>query len=241
MTPVRALCAALLAAALSSSLENPGTPHPGQEGAPAVETGRLAVYFRDEMVGSEDYVWTEDEFGFTLEAVARMTKPLDLDVEKLTIRLNKSFIAQSYGFKGSIGGLDQKVESVFSEGRAANVLTFSDRETRMDAQVRRDTVLLPNPLFSPYLVLAKRFRCGLAEKKEFSAYIIPQLEVPLTVEPVEGAPCRLAVDMAGVRVEIETDARGSLIELVIPSQSLRVKNGSAINPGDTRLTKPGKK
>lgn len=229
MTPKQIVSTALLAGALILPNGLSGTPRPGQESGALVESGRLSVYFRDEMVGYEDYVWTGDEFGYTLEVIARMTKPLDLDVERLTIRLNRSFVAQSYGFKGSIGGLDQEVESVLSEGRAANVLTFGGQETRMDAQVRRDAFLLPNPLFSPYLVLTKKFGCGLAEKGEFSAYLIPQMEIPLTVEPVEGAPCRLAVGMGGVRIEIETDADGRLLELVIPSQSLRVKNS-----GDTR-------
>ena len=102
------------------------------------------------------------------------------------------------------------------------IQTFAGQESRLEAQVRRDAFLLPNPLFSPFLVLTKRFRCGVSEKGEFAGYIIPQMVIPLAVEPVEGAPCRLALAMAGVRVEIDTDADGNLLVLAIPSQNLKV-------------------
>jgi hypothetical protein len=194
----------------------------GEAGAPPVEKGRLSVYFRDEMVGFEDYIWSEDEFGYTLEVVGRMTKPLDLVVDRLTIHLNKSFIAYSFIFKGSIGGVGQEVVGSLADGKVSGVQTFAGRESRLEARVRRDAFLLPNPLFSPYLVLTKRFRCGVSEKGEFAGYIIPQMEIPLAVEPVEGAPCRLVLAMAGVRVEIETDADGNLLGLAIPSQNLKV-------------------
>jgi hypothetical protein len=220
--PVLAGPLILAALAVLSGVSSGGRPLAG--GAAPAERGRLAVYFRDEMVGFEEYTWTEDDFGYTLDVVGRMTKPLDLVVDRLTIRLNKSFIAYSYLFRGSIGGVSQEVASALSDGTASNVMSFGGQETRMDAQVRRDAFLLPNPLFSPYLVLTKRFRCGLAEKGELAAYIIPQLEVSLGVEPIEGAPCRLALTMAGVRVEVETDTEGSLRSLAIPSQSLVVKN-----------------
>lgn len=209
-----------------SRMDSQSTP-----GLSSAERGRLSVYFREEMVGFEDYSWSEDEFGYSLDVTGRMTKPLDLEVERLTLHLNRSFIPYSYIFKGTIGGLSQEVTSSLSEGKADNILIVSGRESRVEAQVRRDAFLLPNPLFSPYIVLAKKFRCALAEKIECSAYIIPQMEIPLTVEPVEGSPCRLALAMAGVRVELETDGDGKLLSLLIPAQSLKVLR----NSGDTRL------
>jgi hypothetical protein len=225
MRPIRKTAAALL---VLTSLVAAARANPRLRGAPAgAERGRLSVYFRDEMVGFEDYAWSEDEFGYTLEVTGRMTKPLDLVIERMTLHLNKSFIPLSYIFKGTIGGISQEVTSSLSEGRAENVLVAAGAESRFEAQVRRDAFLLPNPMFSPYLVLAKKFRCGLAEKADCSAYIIPQMEIPLTVEPVADAPCRLALSMAGVRSELETDPDGSLLSLVIPDQSLKVVRNPA--------------
>ena len=226
MKPSRAWTAVLCLAVLAGLSGAAGTEGFRENSAVSSEKGRLSVYFRDEMVGFEDYVWSEDDFGYTLEVIGRMTKPLDLDVERLTIHLNKSFIAYSYIFKGSIGGLRQEVTSHLSEGRVTHILTFAGQETRLEAQVRRDAFLLPNPLFSPYVVLTKKFRCGQTEKADCAAYIIPQMEVPLRVEPVEGAPCRLALAMAGVQVEVETDADGNLLSLLIPSQNLKVTKNS---------------
>jgi len=201
----------------------------------STEKGRLSVYFREEMVGFEDYSWSEDEFGYTLEVTGRMTKPLDLEIERLIIHLNKSFIPYSYIFKGAIGGLSQEVTSSLSDGKADTIQVVSGRETRFESQVRRDAFLLPNPLFSPYIVLARKFRCGLAEKAECMAYIIPQMEIPLAVEPQEGSPCRLTLAMAGVRIEIETDCDGNLLGLWIPAQSLRVVSNSKNQAGLTGI------
>lgn len=82
--------------------------------------------------------------------------------------------------------------------------------------------LLPNLIFSPYLVLAKKYRCDLEERIELSAYIIPQLEVRFTLESQEGAPCSLMLELEGIKIELQTDDHEDLKAILIPAQKLEV-------------------
>ena len=186
------------------------------------EEGVLYIYFREEKVGYEEYVWRSDERGFVLEASGQMTKPVPLEITQLVLHLDKSFIPWGFYFKGSVGGVNQEIASSISEGEVKNIIRVSGQESEFEAKIKRDAFLLPNAIFSPYIVLTKKFRCGLEEKAEFSAYIIPQLEVSFTLESKEETPCVLIQRLGGMEVKIETDEQGSLRSLVIPSKRLRI-------------------
>lgn len=180
------------------------------------------LYFMDEKVGYEEYTWQSDEQGYLLEASGRMTKPVALEITKLSLRLDKSFIPRKFYFKGYISGVTQEITSFISEGDVENIIKVSGQERKSKAKIRRDAFLLPNAIFSPYIVLTKKFRCHLQEKVELSAYIIPQLEVSFTLEPKEGSPCLLIMNMDGIEIELETDEEGTLNSIAIPSQRLKV-------------------
>jgi hypothetical protein len=187
-----------------------------------MESGTLAIYFMDEKVGYEDYTWSEEPGGYVLKVTGRMTKPLRLEVESLTIRVSRDFIPAEFSFKGSMNGTDQDVTSVIREGRVRNTIKTGGQESVTDAQVRRDALILPNPIFSPYLVLAKKYGCGLKEKAEVSVYMVPQVEITGSLENDPANPCRLLLKLAGVEMSLETDAEGRFLSLSIPAQGLKV-------------------
>jgi hypothetical protein len=186
------------------------------------EEGVLYIYFREEKVGYEEYAWRSDEMGYVLEASGQMTKPVPLEIDQLVLRLDKSFIPWRFYFKGSVGGVSQEITSFISEGEVRNIIRVAGQESEAEVRVKRDVFLLPNAIFSPYVVLAKKFQCRLDEKVVLSAYIIPQLEVSFTCEAKEDCPCVLVMHMSGIEIEIETDEQGSLRSLVIPSKRLRI-------------------
>ena len=186
------------------------------------EGGVLHIYFREEKVGYEEYTWRSDEMGYVLEASGQMTKPVPLEINQLVLRLDKSFIPWRFYFKGSVGGVGQEITSSISEGEVKNIIRVSGQESEVEVKVKRDAFLLPNAIFSPYVVLTKKFRCSLEEKVVLSAYIIPQLEVSFTLEAKEDSPCVLVMHMSGIEIEIETDEQGSLRSLVIPAKRLRI-------------------
>lgn len=194
------------------------------QSAEIVERGELSIYFFGEKVGYEEYVWEEHERGYILSVKGRMTKPVAIEVESLKIELDKSFIPLRYSFIGSLGGIRQEISSVISEGDVLNTILVNSQEQNLQSKIRRDAFLLPNPLFSPYLMITKKYGCRMEEKKYLSAYIIPQLEIPFTLEPSEEDPCLLLMQINGIQIELETNEYGQLKILQIPSSNLRVTN-----------------
>lgn len=196
----------------------------------AAEAGTLAIYFMQEQVGYEEYSWEEDYWGYTLTVRGRMTKPVGIEIENLEIHLDKNFIPERYVFRGRVGGVAQDIQSFFSEGKAIITRQVAGQERTETVDVRRDAVLLPNPIFSPYMVLTKKFRCGLQESTPVTAYIIPQMEIPATLEPKQGSPCCLLMQLGPTQIAIETDEEGTLIVLDISSQNLRILRTQAGAP-----------
>lgn len=186
------------------------------------ERGTLSVYFHEGKVGYEEYVWTEDAAGYELSVTGRMSGPMTLEVERLVIRLDRNFIARSFSFKGTVNGVAQEVESTLREGAVAHKIRVAGQVIDSSASVRRDALLLPNPIFSPYLVLAKKYGCRLQAPAEVSAYIIPQVEVAGRLEPAAGRPCALVLSLGGVEITLDTDEAGRLKSLLIPGQGIRV-------------------
>ena len=187
------------------------------------EAGTLAIYFMQEQVGYEEYSWEEDESGYTLTVRGKMTKPISIEIERLVIRLDKSFIPHRYTFKGRVSGVAREIQSHFSEGTVVNTMQVAGQTQTETVEVKRDAVLLPNPVFSPYMVLTKKFRCSLERSVSVSAYIIPQMEIPATLEPHKDSPCRYILRLGPTEIEITADEQGFLDGLDIPSQNLRVQ------------------
>jgi hypothetical protein len=187
-----------------------------------VESGVLSIYFQDENVGYEEYTWQSDEMGYLLSVKGRMTKPVDMEIHSLILRLDKSFIPLQFNFKFSVGGVVQEISSLIMDGQVENTLHVSGQEYKSTVKIKRDAFLLPNPVFSCYMVVAKKFRCHLQEPVELSAYIIPLFEVPLSLEFDEESPCSMILEVSGITMEMETDDEGSLKFLHSPAQKLKV-------------------
>ena len=196
----------------------PVSPSPQEE----YERGTFSIYFMDEKVGYEEFVWRRDATGIVLSIEGRITKPIQMSIEEMEIRMNASFIPTSFRFRGSVGGVVQNIESEIQDGEAQNTIRVGDQEQSSRIQIRRDAILLPIPIFSPYMAITKKYGCSLEEALELSAYIIPQVETPFTLSPKEGQPCILIMEMGATQVELITDEDGQLHSLSIPLQHLRI-------------------
>ena len=186
------------------------------------EKGTFSIYFMDEKVGYEEFVWRRDATGIVLSVKGRITKPLQMNIEELRIHLSASFIPTSFHFKGSVGGVDQDIESELQDGEVRNTIRVAGQEQTGRVQIRRDAFLLPNPIFSPYMAITKKYACSLEEAQELSAYLIPQVETAFTLHPKENEPCTLIMEMGATQIELYTDETGQLIGLSVPLQHLRI-------------------
>lgn len=196
---------------------------PGNAGAWDKElSGTLSIYFMDKKVGYEEYFWQEDEQGFRLTVHGRMTEPVRIEIETLTIHLDKNYIPRSFLFKGSLSGREQEIVCEINDGRAEIILKVQGQEQKSTIDIQRDALLLPNPIFSPYMVITKKYRCSLTGPLELSAYIVPQMETGFVLDTMEGFPCSLKLQMGMVELELETDETGALKSMRIPSQNLYI-------------------
>ena len=186
------------------------------------ERGLLSIYLDDEKVGYEEYVWTSTDSGYTLDVRGRIDSPVPMVLERLFLRLDRDFIPLEFEFRGIISGIEQRVRSTIYEGAVENLIYLDGREEKTILQIRRDSFLLPAPIFSPYMILTKKFGCTLTEAAELSAYVIPQVESPFVLEPTAESPCRLNMRFGGTVVNLETDESGLLKALEIPAQKLKV-------------------
>jgi hypothetical protein len=125
-------------------------------GESASEQGLLSIYFGDEKVGYEEYIWTSHAEGYTLQVRGRIDKPVPLILDKLIIRLNKNFIPLEYYFKGTISGFEQEISSSIDDGFVDNRINIAGQEQKVSVRIRRDAFLLPNSIFSPDMVVKIR-------------------------------------------------------------------------------------
>ena len=173
-----------------------------------------------EKVGYEEYTWEERTSGYRLSMEGRMTKPVPIEIEHLRIDLDGNFIPVRYEFRGTMSGIRQEIVSTISDGSVENSIRVSGHEQLSRTKIKRDALLLPNPMFAPYLVVGKRFGCGVEGKRELMAYIIPQIETPFILETSKQDPCRLVLHLGETRVELDINDQGRLRRLSIPSQNL---------------------
>jgi hypothetical protein len=188
-----------------------------------VEEGTYSIYFMDEQVGYEEFRWREVDQGYELEVRGRITKPISMQIEHLVIRVSKDFIPLSFEFEGILSGSKQSVSSSISDGTVKTTVRAAGQEQESTVEIKRDAFLLPNPIFSSYMFITKKYQCSLEEEKEgLSAYIIPQAETSFSLSPSEEEECVLLMEIGAAVIELETDENGTLKSLHNPSQNIRV-------------------
>jgi hypothetical protein len=166
------------------------------------EKGTFSIYIMDEKVGYEEFVWRRDATGIVLSVKGRITKPIQMNIEELRIHMSASFIPTAFHFKGSVGGVDQDIDSELQDGEVLNTIRVAGQEQTGRVQIRRDAFLLPIPIFSPYMAITKKYTCSLEEAQELS--------------------CTLIMEMGATQIELYTDETGQLIGLSVPLQHLRI-------------------
>ena len=176
----------------------------------------------DQKVGYEEFTWRSEESGYTLTVRGKMTDPVPVELDQLMIRLSPSFIPQAFFIKATTSGISQEINSNIKEGIVENTIMVAGRESKNFVQIKRDAFLLPNPFFSPYMVITKKCGCSSPQSAEMSAYIIPQMEVPFFLVQDKENPCLLKMEISGKIIELKTDTFGKLLSLSIPSQSIKV-------------------
>jgi len=193
------------------------------ENAPQSESKRkIFLYFIGEEAGYEEYEWTEQADKFVLSAKGEINKPISLLTELMTIELDKEFKPLRFYFKGTVRGVSQEIESIVTKKEVKSKIKVGEQTREMTSKISHDALFLPNGIFSPYVVLAKKVKSLGKEKMTIPAYIVPQLEVNLRAVPDSENDRLFNLVLAGVNIELLTDGRGYIESLSIPSQGIKV-------------------
>ena len=192
------------------------------EDLPRSDSKKLYLYFMGEEAGYEEYEWIEQEDRYILQARGELTKPASLITELMRIEMDKEFKPLSFHFKGKVRGMEQEIMSTVSQGEVKNIIRAGEQKREMTSKISSDALILPNSFFSPYLVLARK-AAGLREKMTFKAYIVPQMEVNLTVEPDSKNPRLLHLNLVGVKIDVLTDDEGFMEKVSVPGQMFEAR------------------
>ena len=183
---------------------------------------KLYLYFMGEEAGYEEYEWIEYEDKYVLRAKGEMTKPVSLITELMMIEVDKEFRPLRFVFKGNVQGVVQEIESTVSQGMVKNTGRAGEKTFETTSKISSDALILPNSFFSPYLILAKKTK-GLKEKMAFKAYVVPQMELNINVEPDSENVNLFHINFVGLKMELMTDEEGYVSLLSVPSQMMEAR------------------
>lgn len=183
---------------------------------------KLFVYFMGEEAGYEEYEWTEMADRYVLSISGELKSPISLITEQLTIEVDKEFRPLRFYFKGTVRGVAQEINTMIAEGEAKSTIIAGERKAEMSPKISPDALILPNGIFSPYFLVAKKIK-GLAEKIEIPAFIVPQMEVTLSAEPDKENAHLFHLHLAGIKIELLTDEQGFVKSVSIPAQNIEAR------------------
>ena len=192
------------------------------EDLPRSDSQKLYLYFMGEEAGYEEYEWIEEEDRYILRVRGELIKPASLITELMLIEMDKELKPLSFHFKGKVRGMEQEIESTISQGEIKNMLRAGTQQRETTSKISADALILPNSFFSPYLVLARK-SASLKEKMTFKAYVVPQMELNLVVEPDSENSRLLHLNLVGVKIDVLTDDEGYLEKVSIPGQMFEAR------------------
>jgi len=199
------------------------------------ESGKFIIYYGEKETGFENYSISISDGKIGLKDQAQL-RVMEMDfIVNMDLILDTLFSPESLNMDGKVHGEAYQVSTEFSEGKAINHITKDgDTDTSTtEVLIHEDALMLPNGLFYPYTLLVKRYDFEKRGKQEFYGYIVPQVEMPISVEDkgMEKADFdigsfeleRLLVNIGGaLGVNLWLDEKKELIKLSIPLQGIEV-------------------
>lgn len=188
--------------------------------------GVFRVFFGSQEAGQESYELVQTGEGFRLTASGKLSRPVEFETRNLLIQTDTRGRARKFEFKGSVRGIEQEVTAEISDRSAENRIRAAGQVVAKSDPVHVGTFLLPNLLFSPYVLVAHFLESGKEghPEGELHAYVPPQAEIPfsLTRNPEKKRLDLWLRNAASpeVHVVVELDERGAVKGVHIPSASL---------------------
>ncbi len=193
------------------------------------------VFLQSRPIGREEVSITRLAGEWIVRGSSRIGQPVDSVTRSTEIRYSNQWQPTRFSLEGSNRGQEIVIATTFADGKANNEITVAGKTNTKSDAVSPDAIVLPNALLSSYSVLAHRL-AGAKPGDTFPGYIVPQIEVPISVAGInrdrvetpqrvaEATRYTLIVKQPNgeVRITLWGDADGSLLRLSVPAQGLEL-------------------
>ncbi len=151
--------------------------------SPLQADGAFRIYVNDRPAGQETFSVMRSEGGITWMGRASLElRPLSITIGSFLLTTDAQYHPRYVHVKATVGSSEQEVRTTFVGGKARNEITVGGTTTTKEDMVSPETlVVLSNVPFFVYEVLAHRVDLSRTEPQDLRAYILPQIELPLTV------------------------------------------------------------
>lgn len=218
-------------------------PAVAQQTPPAAKPTGYTIFLRGVPVGREELTVQEDATGTTITAQGRLGAPLNVITRKAELKYAPDGSPERFTLEGSANGADVAVQTSFVNGNAQTEGSQGTAKLSTTHPVSKETVVLPNGLFSLYAALADRLS-RVTAGAELRAYILPVAEIGVKV--VSDQPDRIQVGTSFLNVQrydllftqpggdlavsLTAGDGGRLIRLTVPAQALEVVREDVASP-----------
>jgi len=158
----------------------------GMDGArwpTAQAAGGFHIYVNEHPAGREAFSVTKAEGRITWTGRASLElRSLSITIDSFTLITDAQHRPREAQVRAKVGPLEQEVRATFAEGKARSEITVGGTTTTKEDAVSPDAiVVLSNVPFFLYEVLAQRVDFSRTEPQDVRVYVLPQIELPLTV------------------------------------------------------------
>src|SRR6185295_14090765 len=211
-------------------------------------TSNFVVFLRAERIGNEDIVVTRTADGWTIGSAGRIGPPIDLEARQVIVRYTADWKPIELRIDASVRGQALKMQMAVSGQSATTTVTQGDATNTRTDPIPEDAILMPNPFFGPYEVLAQRLRTatvgtvlqgyvtGAAFQIEVGQSSDETIQTAADIVRAHRTALKVQAPGAPLDMEIWADQTGHLLRLSVPAQNLEVVREDLASVAARRVT-----
>jgi pimeloyl-ACP methyl ester carboxylesterase len=232
------------------------------QAASSRQTTGYLVFVRGNPLGRELVSFSRDQSGITITTQGRMLAPLNVTVRNAEFKYLADWTPTTFSLDSTVNDSVLQFKTTFANGKAATEGVGPGQPISVAHDVAPRTLIHVNGVFGSYVALARRLVENAEEGAEFRVYVVPQMEIPVTVKAIHRERMQIGTTVLDVRrfelvyanpsgevaVNLTANDDGGLVRVNIPVDSLDIVRDDVAsstsrtqiysNPGDEAVIIP---